>query len=317
MQAEQESKHEYPKRSPLDYALLYVKGLGMGSADIIPGVSGGTIALLVGVYRELLESISNAGGKLLLGIFRKGGFKRYCEGIHIGFLLSLLLGIGTAVYAFSKLLTQLLESEPVLIWSFFFGLILASIWFVGKQVRHWTFSSIVGTIAGVLMGFALSMGSIPLHLPDSWFGFFWAGFIAICAMILPGISGSFILIILGKYKPILHSISDVNFTVLVPTAFGAVIGLGTFAHLLSWLLKRHSSVTLATLTGFIAGAIIRLWPWQVVKPGDAVTQPVLPSTYDAMGLNAEILPATALIGAGIFVVVILEVLGRRKGIQKK
>lgn len=301
-----EEKEPGRRRGLVDYALLYAKGLGMGTADIIPGVSGGTIALLVGIYNELIDSISTAGSRLLLGVFKKGGLRRYLEGIHVKFLAALGIGILTAIYAFSRLLTRLLKTEPVLVWSFFFGLILASIWFVGRQVGRWRWKEILWAGLGGLVGYLISTAALPLSLPDGLFGFFLAGFIAICAMILPGISGSFILLILGKYEGIIKAISELDLSTLIPTGIGAVVGLGCFSHVLSWLLKHHRGTTLACLTGFIAGAIIRTWPWQLVGEAKGISEAVLPGQYEIAGHAPHVAWAVVLILLGMGVVIGLE-----------
>jgi len=233
----------------------------MGAADVVPGVSGGTIAFISGIYEELLTSIS-AIKFSSIRLLRDKGFKVFWKTINGNFLVALLVGIFISILSLAKLISYLLENEPILVWSFFFGLVLASILFIGKQITKWSILSVVLFIVGALIAYYIttlqplvSENSSPLFL-------FLAGAIAICAMILPGISGSFILVLLGAYKPVLDAIHDRDFKLLAILASGAIIGLLSFSKVLKWLFNHYKNLTLAVLTGFILGSLNKIWPWK-------------------------------------------------------
>ncbi|PID89955.1 MAG: DUF368 domain-containing protein [Bacteroidetes bacterium] len=306
-------QQQSPRRGIKGYFGVYLKGIAMGSADVVPGVSGGTIALLVGIYDELITSISNAGSKELFQVFRRGGLAAYWEKVHGGFLLALILGVGTALFSLAKLIGHLLDTYPEYVWSFFLGLILASILFVGREVERWGAKQLTALVLGVVAGWYISTAS-PLAAGGggSFLGYFAAGAVAICAMVLPGISGSFILLLLGKYRAILEAIHSLELEVLLPVGLGAAIGLLSFARLLSWLLARWRSTTMATLTGFIIGAIVRVWPWQLPSPEvEGLVEAVSPAQYQAAGLEVHWLATIALICLGFGVVLLLEKLANR------
>lgn len=268
------------------YIWVYLKGIAMGAADVIPGVSGGTIALIAGVYEELVEAIRGASSKALLRIFRRGGLRAYWQAAHGTFLLCLAGGIATAIVLLAGLITHLLTTWPMLVYGFFFGLIVASIWFVGRQVGRWNVFAVLGLVLGAACGYWVSTATAG-HLPDTWWYLFLSGAVAICAMILPGISGSFILLLLGKYAQVLEAVHTWRWSVLIPFGLGAVVGLLSFSHLLSWLLRRYHAVTMALLTGFMGGALVRVWPgqWGVLE-----------------GVNILWVGLLMLIGAGVVVV---------------
>lgn len=242
------------------YILISLKGIAMGAADAVPGVSGGTIALISGIYQELISTISNVNLNLLK-TFRTHGFSAFWKQLNGSFLLALLIGIITSFVSFMRIAKYLIEQHPILIWSFFFGLIIASIFFVGKQITKWNPATILSLIIGALVAYyittlpALANNTNPLFL-------FIAGAIAICAMILPGISGSFILVILGAYKTLSDAIHDWDFKRIGIFAIGAVVGLLSFSRVLKWLFKHYNNITLALLTGFIIGSLNKIWPWK-------------------------------------------------------
>lgn len=243
-----------------EYILLVLKGIGIGSANVIPGVSGGTIALLTGIYERFLNSIKSfnfTSGKLLLS----GKLKDFCKTTDLWFLLSVLLGVVISTYSLAKLLVYLLAAYPVATWSFFFGLVLISCYYVGLEIKKWNFSTLLCGALGIGIALYISFAS-PTETPDSWWFIMLCGAIAICAMILPGISGSFILVLLAKYEYIMNAIGNLDIEVLTVFIFGAIVGLVAFSHLLSWLLKCHRGQTLALLTGFMIGSLPKLWPWQ-------------------------------------------------------
>lgn len=295
-----------PHRGVWGYLALYLKGVAMGTADVVPGVSGGTIALLVGVYQELIDAIKTLGSGQIRCIFRRGGLRDYWRRAHGAFLIFLLAGIATAVLLLSKVIVGLIGSHPVCVWSFFFGLILASVWLVSRKIAQWTWKTVLLLAVGVAVGYLISTSPVAT-LPDGALFYFLSGAVAICAMILPGISGSFILLLLGKYTAVMTAVHQLQWGVLIPFGLGAVVGLLSFSHLLSWLLRRFYSLTVAMLTGFMGGAIIRVWPWQLA--GDAACPMehfVSPSRYAAEMGSAEVLPAVALAAAGVAIVVLLE-----------
>ena len=243
-----------------DYFIISLKGIAMGAADAVPGVSGGTIAFISGIYEELISTISNVNISLFRTLFTKG-VKAFWQQANGNFLTALLLGIIVSFVSFMRLAKYLLEHHPILIWSFFFGLIVASIYFVGKQITKWGFATIISLIVGAVIAFYITTLPALANNDNSWF-LFMSGAIAICAMILPGISGSFILIILGSYKTLSNAFHDFDIKKIVIFATGAIIGLLSFSHILKWLFKHYHNITMALLTGFIFGSLNKVWPWK-------------------------------------------------------
>ena len=214
------------ERKMKDYAMLMLKGMGMGAADVVPGVSGGTIAFIVGIYDELINSIKSINlhaGRLLC----KGRLREFWKTINGNFLFFLLLGIGISVFSLAKLITYLLETEPVLVWSFFFGLVLASTWFVSKDIKEWNWKTVSGFLVGAVVAFYITVAT-PTETPTHLLFIFCCGVIAICAMILPGISGSFILVLLGKYFYIMEAVKTLDLVVLGVFAVGCFFHAGFF-----------------------------------------------------------------------------------------
>ena len=251
------------KRSLKDYIVISLKGMAMGAADVVPGVSGGTIAFISGIYEELLNSISSFNFNLLK-VYKKEGFKQVWNIVNGSFLLALFIGISISVLSLAKLIETLLENHPIVIWSFFFGLVLASIIYIGKQITTWTIGSILCLILGGILAFYITtLNPMVSENSSPWF-LFLAGMIAICAMILPGISGSFILVLLGAYKPVLNALNTKDFFSIIVFMLGAVVGLLTFSRILKWLFFTYKNYTLATLTGFIIGSLNKIWPWQEI-----------------------------------------------------
>lgn len=246
------SKHNYP--------LLILKGCAMGAADVVPGVSGGTIAFIAGIYEELVDSIKSINLHALKLLFTLK-LKAFWQQINGSFLFSILLGIGISIFSLAKLMTWLLEHYPIQIWSFFFGLIIASTVLVAKEIQRWHAGTVIALIIGAAVAYVITILS-PSETPNAWWFIILSGAIAICAMILPGISGAFILLLMGKYAYILGAVSDLQFGILLLFAFGAVTGIVSFSHLLSWLLKKHHTATVATLTGFMVGSLNKVWPWK-------------------------------------------------------
>lgn len=248
------------QRQLKDYIILSLKGVAMGAADAVPGVSGGTIALISGIYEELITTIGNVNLSLFTTL-RKEGFKAFWNQLNGNFLLALLSGIGISFILFMRIAKYLLEQHPILIWSFFFGLIIASIYFVGKQIKTWNIASIISVVLGTVIAYYIS--TLPsLGANNSPYFLLIAGAIAICAMILPGISGSFILVILGAYKTLSDALHDFDVKKIAIFMTGAVIGLLSFSRILKWLFKNYYNTTLALLTGFIIGSLNKVWPWK-------------------------------------------------------
>ena len=292
----------------------------MGAADVVPGVSGGTIAFISGIYEELLSSIKSVNLEALKLLFT-GKFKVFWQKVNGKFLLPLFLGIAISIVSLAKLITYLLTNHPVLVWAFFFGLIIASVIFVGKQVKKWDIKSLLMLIIGGAIAYWITIGT-PSQIPDGLFFIFLAGCIAICAMILPGISGSFILLLMGAYATVLGSVNGTvdslkafdiagiisNGTKLGTFMLGCVVGLGLFSRVLTWMFDKAHDITVALLTGFMIGSLNKVWPWKITiqtrlnSHGEEVPflqNNVLPSAYvdgEPLVLLAVIM---AIIGFGV------------------
>lgn len=248
------------QRRLLDYLVISLKGVAMGAADAVPGVSGGTIAFISGIYEELITTISNVNLSLLKTL-RNDGFNAFWKQVNGNFILALLTGIIISFISFMRLAKYLIEQHPVLIWSFFFGLIVVSIYFVGKQITKWNGLTALSLILGAAIAYYIT-GLPSLAANSNPFYLLFAGAIAICAMILPGISGSFILVILGAYKTLSDAFHDFDLKRIALFTIGAGIGLLSFSRILKWLFKNYHNSTLALLTGFIFGSLNKVWPWK-------------------------------------------------------
>ena len=243
-----------------NYLSLILKGCAMGAADVVPGVSGGTIAFITGIYEELIDSIKSIDLQAIKLLFRFR-FREFWNKINGTFLISVVCGIAISIFSLAKLMTWLLEHHPIYIWSFFFGLIIASSLLVAKEIRKWNMLTILALVAGIAAAYTITVMT-PAETPDIWWFIVLSGAIAICAMILPGISGAFILLLMGKYSYILGAVSTFNIGVRLLFAVGAIAGIISFSHLLSWLLKHHHNTTVALLTGFMVGSLNKVWPWK-------------------------------------------------------
>lgn len=244
------------------YILVTLKGMAMGAADVVPGVSGGTIAFISGIYEELISSINHIDVSLFKTL-REKGLKAAWAQLNGNFLLALFAGIGISVLSLAKLVSWLLENKPILIWSFFFGLVIASILLVGKEVKKWDAATLLALVAGAVTAYYITTLP-PSSSVDSLPFLFLSGAVAICAMILPGISGAFILVLLGSYKTIIDALHNVDLKVITVVGLGAVFGLLSFARLLKWMFNHYKNLTLALLTGFIIGSLNKIWPWKRV-----------------------------------------------------
>ena len=313
-----------------DYIVLYLKGMAMGAADVVPGVSGGTIAFISGIYEELLESIDNI--KLsAISVLRKQGFAAAWKQINGSFLLVLLLGIATSIVSLAKGIKWLLLNEPVLLWAFFFGLVLASIFYIGKQITKWNILGIALLLGATVLSYFITIAE-PFASPDSHIYLFFCGFVAIIAMILPGVSGAFILLLLGAYGTAINTVNDLSeglsngnmtqlkagFLNFVVLGLGAILGLKTFSKILNWMFKHYKNLTLALLTGFMIGSLNKIWPWKNVlswrtnSHGEEVPlleESVLPAQFDG---DSQIGMVVLFIIIGFLTIFVLEALGKRK-----
>lgn len=302
------------ERNLKGFILLFFKGIGMGGADVVPGVSGGTIAFITGIYEELLDSIGEVDIPALKLLF-SGKLNAFWQKINGSFLLVLLSGIFVSLLSLAKLITYLLENYPIQLWSFFFGLIIISSIYVARTIKKWNFRVILGGIAGIAIAYYITVAT-PAETPtDPWF-IFLSGSLAICAMILPGISGSFILLILGKYEYIVNALSEYKVSTLLLFGTGCVTGLLLFSRLISWLLDRYESMTIAILSGFMIGSLNKIWPWKNVleyhtdRHGEVkplVTENIMPATYaEITGDNPLLFQAIIFMVLGIMLVLVLE-----------
>lgn len=255
--------------------MLSVKGMCMGAADVVPGVSGGTIAFITGIYDELINSIKSINAASLK-MFFTGKWGEFWKMINGKFLLFLLAGIGISVFSLAKIITWLLVAYPVLVWSFFFGLVLASTWFVGKDVKDRNWKTGLGFLLGAALAFYITVAT-PAETPSHFLFIFLCGAIAICAMILPGISGSFILVLLGKYFFIMEAVKTLDLKVIAIFGIGACVGITSFSRLLSYALSHMRNITLAVLSGFMLGSLNKVWPWKETIEG--VEQNVAPNAF--------------------------------------
>lgn len=265
MSASHQPPHKHKPEGVLEYLAIYLKGMAMGAADIVPGVSGGTIALILGIYQRLVSAISRAD-LTILKIWRQGGLIKGLVDIYkymdATFLLVLAAGIATSFITLAGIIKSLLDNQPVMIWSLFFGLIIATVFVLLQQINRWTWQRTLLFIIGLIIAVGISLIPAMTGTPSLLYLFF-AGAIAICAMILPGVSGSFILVLLGAYDAVLTAIHQMQLSVIATVMAGMVCGLLAFSKLLKWLLTNFYHGTLALLTGFIAGSLVKVYPWQL------------------------------------------------------
>lgn len=321
------------QRKIVDYVIVSLKGMAMGAADVVPGVSGGTIAFISGIYEELIESIDGVN----LGFFKlwkKSGFKAAWTSINGSFLASLFIGIAISIISLAKVIKWLLINEPILLWSFFFGLVLASILYIANQITEWNFKVILAIVLTSILSYYVTLAE-PFASPDSSLYLLFCGFLAIIAMILPGISGAFILLILGAYQIAIDTINNlvegittsnfgmfkdafVNFILL---ATGAVVGIKVFSKVLNWMFKHKKNITLAILTGFMIGSLNKIWPWKRVltwrlnshnERVSLAEKSILPTSYDG---DNQLTFAIIIMVMGFVTILFLERLGRKKAIN--
>ena len=307
-----------------DYFFITLKGMAMGAADVVPGVSGGTIAFISGIYQELIDSINKVDFSFFL-TWKKESFQAAWQKINGSFLLSLITGIAISILSLAKVITHLLKNEPIAVWSFFFGLVIASIVFVGKQITEFSFKNIFALLIGTIISFYITIAE-PTASPDSYFYLFLSGFIAIIAMILPGISGAFILLLMGSYEIVMHTINQFREAVfkldlamlwsaiskILVFGLGAIIGLKLFSKILHWMFDQYKNLTLALLTGFMLGSLNKVWPWKktletrINSHGEIVPfleKSILPSEFVG---NPSVALALFLILIGFLTIFLLE-----------
>ncbi|AFL81750.1 putative membrane protein [Aequorivita sublithincola DSM 14238] len=319
-----------PQRTFLQYLTVTAKGLAMGAADVVPGVSGGTIAFISGIYEELIETIHNVDLEFFK-IWKKEGFLKAWKHYNLSFLLALFSGVFISIISLAKLITWLLEAYPIMVWSFFFGLVIASIVYVGKQITNWRFAVIGALIIASILSYLITIAA-PIGSPESTWFLFLAGFIAIIAMILPGISGAFILLLLGAYTAVIGIVTQLSegittlnsslffsaFGKLLIFGVGAILGLKMFSRVLNWMFKHHKNLILAVLTGFMIGALNKIWPWKEVlqyrmnHAGENIPfieRSILPQNYDG---SPQILYAVLFAIIGFLTIFLLEMVAVKK-----
>ena len=303
------------QRSMRDYLGLALKGVAMGSCDIVPGVSGGTMAFILGIYEELIDSIKAVGSKEFIQAVTKFRIMDALEAINWKFLLAVVGGIFFAVLTLARVLEFALAEYPTQLWAFFFGLILASILTVGRKVKQWRPILAVLFVLGAAFAY-LIVGLVPAETPNAWWFLLITGAIVICGMILPGISGAFLLLLLGKYQFALQAVNDRNLVPIIFLGIGAAIGIVSFAQVLSWLFKKYHDPTVAVLMGVMAGSLRKVWPWKedvawlkdaagefIIRHGERVVtkeQNLLPPDMGAAGV------AIALALVGFLAVMLIE-----------
>ncbi|ESP94894.1 MULTISPECIES: DUF368 domain-containing protein [Pseudoalteromonas] len=305
--------------SKRDYIWLFFKGAGMGAADVVPGVSGGTIAFITGIYARLLAAIKNVNVAALQMVL-KGKIKDAWAHVDGNFLLAVFGGLFTSALSLAKIITYLLDNHQQLVWSFFFGLIIASFVYIAKQVERWQLKHIASCVVGALIALVITSLSPAEAQAQPWF-YFVAGSIAICAMILPGISGSFILLLLGMYGHVLNAVNDRDFALVGLFLIGCVCGLMMFSRFLSWLLARFEQVTFALLSGFLIGSLNMLWPWKKVVTtyvnSSGVEKPLMQKNISPMeftqvtGQDAQLLLCSVLAVVGLMLILALDKLSHQ------
>ena len=302
-----------PTDDPKQLLGVYIKGMAMGAADIVPGVSGGTIALIAGIYERLINALGSIGPSLWQIFRQEGGIKGLLavwRQVDATFLLCLLLGIATSFATLAGIIKHLLDNQPLLIWSFFFGLVVATVFILLSEIKRWNIGRMALFATGLVAAVVIS--SLPLLTTTPSLPYlFFAGAIAICAMILPGVSGSFILLLLGAYDAVLDAVHTMNLSVVLTVMAGMATGLLLFTRALKWLLSRYYQATLALLTGFIAGSLVKVWPWKVDGLGtlnsEAINN-VMPWQYPT---GAHWLTTIGLMLLGAVLVALLSLWGNR------
>ena len=278
-------------RNTVDYIKLFFKGVFMGIADAIPGVSGGTIALLLGIYEELISTISGLNFSLITKL-KNNGFKSFWESLNGNFLITLVLGIGISLILFVKISANLLTSHPLYVWSFFLGLILATVYVIYKLIESWNLVNIISTLLMIVFSILLTSDSLNISDDTNLFYILICGIIASSAMILPGISGSLILVILGVYKILVEALDNLDIKIITSFIVGAVIGVISFSKILKWLFKNYKSLAYSIMLGLVIGSIEKIWPWN--------------KSFSAELSNLDLFLSISLVILGFIIVFLLE-----------
>ncbi|MQY79926.1 MAG: DUF368 domain-containing protein [Bacteroidetes bacterium] len=299
-----------------EYIALFLKGIGIGAANVIPGVSGGTIALITGIFEKLIHSIKSFDIKAIKLLFA-GKLREFSKHVNLNFLITVFLGVIFSILTLARILSYLFEHYPVYIWAYFFGLILASVYFVGKTIDKVNIPVAATFIVGTGIAIFISILN-PATENGAIYYLFICGIVAVCSMILPGLSGSFVLILMGNYKLVfIYAVNNFDLKILVPVVLGAGFGLLAFSHLLSWIFQKFKNETIALLTGFILGSLSILWPWKkevfltgeagnllLKKNGDMIIQGY--EKYFPESFNQEVVIAIFLLIIGILSIWLIE-----------
>lgn len=301
--------------------LLYIKGMAMGAVDVVPGFSGGTVALITGIYDKLLASL--AAMPSALALFVRGRIKDAWQACNATFLLVVMLGVLTSVFTLAKAISYLMDTHPVPLWAFFFGLVLVSVHLVGREVVSWSWNRMLGFVVGLALAVWITLAA-PLQLAADPLTLFFAGAIAISAMILPGISGSFILVLLGLYPVVLGAVKNLDIAILAVFSAGCLLGLLSFSRLLSWMLAHVRDLTLATLTGIMLGSLGKVWPWkhtltwQTNSRGESyplLQENLMPAGYaQVSGHDPQVILALALAVLAVGMVLGIERLAKQQSV---
>ena len=309
------------KRTMQQYLALFFKGMMMGAADVVPGVSGGTIAFITGIYEELINTIKGFNLGSVKVLFSEGP-KAFWQQVNGTFLVVLLAGIVTSIATIAGAVLFMLAAYPILLWSFFFGLILASVWLVMSHIEKWSLNLVSSFVLGALLAYMVT-SLAPVSVEPTALMVFISGAIAICAMILPGISGSFILLLLGMYAHILTAVKGVDLQLIGLFIAGCVVGIMSFSRLLSWMFSHHRQVTLALIAGFMLGSLNKVWPWKYTlaytlnRHGEQVPlqqENILPWHFESItGSPSYLILAGVLMLLGIAIIVVMERFQAAKG----
>lgn len=304
------------RRTLKDYFVITLKGMAMGAADVVPGISGGTIAFISGIYQELIDSI-NKINLSAFKILKEEGIKSAWKYINGNFFFALLLGVGISILSLAKGIKFLLENHPIGVWSFFFGLMVASVLFLWKDIKKWDLSGILALLGSAFLAYYITIIP-PLASNDGLIFLFFAGALAICAMILPGISGAFILVLLGAYHTVLSAIDTFDIKIILAVGIGAIFGILSFSKALKWLFENKRNTIMAGLTGFIIGSLNKVWPWKEVldKEIDAhgkeiilLEKSILPSHFNG---DPQLLQSILLAIGGFLLIFIMEKIASKK-----
>jgi putative membrane protein len=304
-------------RTIKEYIAVGFKGLAMGAADVVPGVSGGTIAFISGIYEELVASISNINFSLLKTL-QKEGFKVAWKQLNGSFLAALFIGVLISILSLAKTIKYLLENEPILLWSFFFGLVMASIIFIGKQVEKWNYKLLLLAVFGAAFGYTITIVSSTSITEINYLFLVFAGAIASCAMILPGISGSYILLLMGVYPIVMTAITNRDVKIISAIGVGVVLGLLFFSKLLKWLFSKYKNEMLVVLTGIMFGSLNKVWPWKITVTtyinSHGETKPLLEQSISPFSFDGDpqLMLSILLTLTGFFIIIAMERVAKLK-----